>query len=204
MRGEHLDALYAALGRPGTEDLWTYLPVGPFADLDGFRAPFEAMITASGWVPVVITPVGDDAPAGLAAYLRVDEGNGCVEMGSIVLAPSLQRTVAATEAMYLMARYALDELGYRRYEWKCDLLNASSMAAARRLGFMAEGVWRQATVYKGRNRDTAWFSITDADWRALRPVLEAWLAPETFVDGVQRRSLSEATARVRADLDARA
>ena len=204
MRAEHLKALYGALGGPGTDDLWTYLSFGPFADLDAFRAPFEAMIAAADWVPVVITPAGDGAPAGLAAYLRVDEGNGCVEVGSIVFAPSLQRTAAATEAMYLMARYAIDELGYRRYEWKCDLLNAPSEAAARRLGFMAEGVWRQATVYKGRNRDTAWFSITDVDWQALRPVFEAWLAPETFVDGAQRRSLSEATARVRADLDARA
>ncbi len=120
---------------------------------------------------------------------------GVIEVGHIHLSPRLQRTPAATEAMFLMMRRVFDELGYRRYEWKCDALNAPSRAAALRLGFRFEGIFRQATVYKGRNRDTAWFSVIDREWPALKAALERWLDPANFdADGKQRTRLSELTA----------
>jgi RimJ/RimL family protein N-acetyltransferase len=126
--------------------------------------------------------------------MRIDPANGVIEVGGINYSPLLQRKPAATEAMYLMMRRAF-ELGYRRYEWKCDSLNAPSRAAAQRLGFSYEGVFRQAWVYKGRNRDTAWFSIIDGEWPALREAFERWLAPANFdANGRQRTGLSSLTA----------
>ena len=128
----------------------------------------------------------------MAAYLRIDPANGVIEVGHINHSPRLQRTRAATEAMYLMMRRAFDELGYRRYEWKCDSLNAPSRAAAERLGFQYEGLFRQALVYKGRNRDTAWFSIVDREWPALRTAFDRWLDPANFDEaGRQKARLSE-------------
>lgn len=136
----------------------------------------------------------DGTPLGLANYLRIDPGNGCVEVGSILLGRALQRTVAATEAMHLMAAHVFDDLGYRRYEWKCDALNTPSTAAATRLGFRYDGTFRRAVVYKSRNRDTAWFSITDRDWPQVAAAHRAWLAAENFTGGgLQRRSLSDLT-----------
>ncbi len=126
--------------------------------------------------------------------MRIDAAAGSIEIGSIQYGDSLVRTRAATEAMYLLGRHVFEDLGYRRYEWKCDCLNEPSRAAARRLGFTYEGRFRQATVYRGRNRDTDWFSITDAEWPRLRAAYDVWLAPENFdQDGQQRRSLSALT-----------
>jgi RimJ/RimL family protein N-acetyltransferase len=123
--------------------------------------------------------------------MRIEPAVGVIEVGSITYSPRLQRRPAATEAMYLMMRRVFDELGYRRYEWKCDSLNAPSRAAAQRLGFRYEGLFRQATVNKARNRDTTWFSVIDGEWPALRTAFEAWLDPENFTaDGAQRRSLA--------------
>jgi RimJ/RimL family protein N-acetyltransferase len=131
----------------------------------------------------------------MAAYLRMRLDVGAIEVGAILFGPDLARTRGATEAMYLMARHVFDDLGYRRYEWKCDALNAPSRAAALRLGFRFEGVFRQATMYKGRNRDTAWFSIIDREWPALKATLERWLDPANFdADGKQKSRLSELTA----------
>ena len=123
--------------------------------------------------------------------MRIDPAAGVIEVGGINYSPTLQRTPAATEAMYLMMRRVFDELGYRRYEWKCDSLNAPSRGAAQRLGFRYEGLFRQATVYKSRNRDTCWYSILDSEWPTLKPAYEGWLDPDNF-DGTgrQRRSLS--------------
>jgi RimJ/RimL family protein N-acetyltransferase len=130
----------------------------------------------------------------MASYLRLDPGAGVIEVGHIHHAPRLQRRIAATEAMYLMMRRVFDELGYRRYEWKCDALNAPSRRAADRLGFTFEGVFRQATIYKGRNRDTAWYSIIDRDWPALAAAYERWLAPANFdAAGRQHLHLSDLT-----------
>ncbi|HET9948325.1 MAG TPA: GNAT family protein, partial [Longimicrobiales bacterium] len=133
---------------------------------------------------------GAARPAGLASYLRIAPEHGSIEVGHVHFGPALRRTPAATEAMYLMMRRAFDELGYRRYEWKCDALNAPSRRAAERLGFTYEGTFRQHIVYKGRNRDTAWYSILDAEWPRVRSALEAWLDPSNFdAEGRQRRRL---------------
>ncbi|MGD8870595.1 MAG: GNAT family protein, partial [Gemmatimonadota bacterium] len=125
---------------------------------------------------------------GVASYLRIDPAVGSIEVGHIHYSPLLQRTRAATEAMYLMARRVFDELGYRRYEWKCDDLNAPSRAAAERLGFTYEGTFRKHRIYKGRNRDTAWYSITDSEWPAIRQAMEAWLDPSNFDESAKQRT----------------
>ncbi len=142
---------------------------------------------------VVLTP--DGGPQGVASHLRADPANGVVEVGGIVLSSALQRTTAATEALYLLMRHAFADLGYRRYEWKCDSLNAPSRAAAGRLGFAYEGTFRNARVYRGRNRDTAWYAMTDAEWPAVRSALERWLDPSNFDgQGRQRSRLDVASA----------
>jgi len=132
-------------------------------------------------------------PVGVASYLRIAPASGTIEVGHIHYSPRLRRSPIATEAMYLLMERAFS-LGYRRYEWKCDALNAPSRAAARRLGFSYEGVFRHATVYKGRNRDTAWFSAVDSEWPALQTAFQAWLAPGNFDDeGRQRIRLADLT-----------
>jgi RimJ/RimL family protein N-acetyltransferase len=170
---------------------WTYLPYGPFATLSDYRAWMDA--TCLGGDPLfhAIVDAATGRAIGVAAYLRIDPKSGVIEVGHLKYSPLLQRTPAATEAMYLMMRRAFDELGYRRYEWKCDALNAASRAAAARLGFRFEGVFRQATVVKGRNRDTAWHAIIDKEWPAAKAAFERWLDPSNF-DGAgrQRQSLS--------------
>lgn len=196
----HADALFASLHAGTPQEVavrWTYIPVGPFEDAAGLAAWLDAWGAGPGVHPlvVVVTDGGGERVEGTASYLRTDGANGTVEVGAIVYSAALQHTRAATEAMYLMARHAVTDLGYRRYEWKCDALNAPSRAAARRLGFTFEGLWRQAVLYKGRNRDTAWFAFTDTDFAALAPAYEAWLHPVSFdADGRQRSSLSAATA----------
>ncbi len=169
---------------------WTYMPYGPFGDEAAFRAflgrcaagddpLFHAILDARG------------RASGMASFLRIDPANGVIEVGHIHHAPRLKRTVAATEAMALMMTRVFDELGYRRYEWKCNALNAASMAAARRLGFTYEGTFRQAVVVKGRNRDTAWFSVIDREWPDRKARFAAWLSPDNFdAEGRQRRALS--------------
>jgi RimJ/RimL family protein N-acetyltransferase len=132
--------------------------------------------------------------AGYACYLRIDEAHRCMEVGDILFTPAIQRTRAATEAMYLMAKHAFEELGYRRYEWKCNALNEPSKRAAVRLGFAYEGTFRQHLIVKGRNRDTAWFAMLDAEWPARKAAFERWLDPSNFdAAGRQRRSLSSLT-----------
>jgi RimJ/RimL family protein N-acetyltransferase len=138
----------------------------------------------------------DGRPLGLASYLRIEPAFGTIEIGHIWFGPSLQRTTAATEAIYLLARHAFDDLGYRRLEWKCNALNAASRRAAERFGFTFEGVFRQHQVVKGRNRDTAWYAITDGEWPPIRAGFEAWLDPGNFhPDGTQRRPLGELITR---------
>jgi RimJ/RimL family protein N-acetyltransferase len=181
--------LFEAFSADTEDRIWTYLPYGPFASV---RAMTEwAERTCRGDDPMFHT-IRDATghPVGLASYLRIDPGNGSVEVGHINFAPALQRTPAATEAMFLMMCRVFDTLGYRRYEWKCDSLNAGSVRAANRLGFQYEGTFRQATHYKGRNRDTAWFSIIDKDWPAVKAAFVAWLDPSNFdADGQQRQRL---------------
>lgn len=171
------------------EELWTYMGYGPFED----RAALE--MTVAGWIgstdPLFMTFDVEGVARGWGAYLRIEPSHGVAEVGHLAFSPHLQRTRAATEAMYLMMRRVF-ELGYRRYEWKCDSLNVASRRAAERLGFTYEGTFRQHMVYKGRNRDTAWYSVTDTEWPRLREAFEAWLDPSNFDRaGRQRRRLDE-------------
>ena len=188
----HAEGLFAAFAE-APQSLWTYMAAGPFRAPDELRSALEAMIGHPDRRPYAIAVHGE--PLGFASYLRIDQPSGVFEVGSIALAPSLQRTTAATEALYLMIDHAFD-LGYRRCEWKCDDLNAASQSAAERLGFRYEGTFRQATHYKGRNRDTAWFAITDAEWEELRPAFREWLSADNFdEEGVQWASLREMSRR---------
>ena len=194
----HAAALHAAFAEDKTGESWTYLSYGPFPK----RSAFEQWLVATclGDDPLfhaVLDRPGGTA-IGMASYLRIDPPAGVIEIGHIHFAPRLQRTLAATEALYLMMRRVFEELGYRRYEWKCDALNAPSRRAALRLGFAFEGIFRQATVYRGRNRDTAWYSIIDGDWPALKRAYENWLDPANFdAAGGQRRRLAALIAAER-------
>jgi RimJ/RimL family protein N-acetyltransferase len=173
---------------------WTYLGYGPFEGLADWSNWMEK--TCLGNDPLFHAIVDGDSgrAVGMASYLRQDPAAGVIEVGHIHYSPRLQRRTAATEAMYLMMRRVFDELGYRRYEWKCDALNAPSRRAADRLGFTFEGIFRQATIYKGRNRDTAWYAIVDRDWPALAAAYERWLAPANFdAAGRQRLALAALT-----------
>lgn len=171
--------------------IWTYLPYGPFASLDEYLAWIASSCLGEDPLFHAILDKASGKAVGVASYLRIEPAVGVIEVGHINYAPELQKTAAATESMYLLMRRVFDELGYRRYEWKCDALNAGSRAAATRLGFQFEGIFRQATIYKGRNRDTAWFGITDQDWPDIRRRMEAWLDPANFdAEGRQKQSMS--------------
>ena len=187
----HAADLHAAFRADVEGRIWTYLPYGPF-DTEGELVDWMRA-TCTGEDPFfhAIVDASTGRALGVASYLRIAPAIGTIEVGHLNFSPALQRTPIATEAMYLMMRRAFDELGYRRYEWKCDALNAGSCRAAERLGFVPEGVWRQATMYKGRNRDTAWYAVIDADWPDVRRSYEAWLAPGNFdAEGRQRRRLA--------------
>jgi RimJ/RimL family protein N-acetyltransferase len=187
----HVEGLYAALCEDSPPSIWTYMPTGPFEDLGAFAQHVARLRATPAMVPMTIL-LPDGAPVGIATFLRIDHANGTAEVGYISYSSALQRTTAATEAMYLMAAHAFDVVGVRRYEWKCDALNAASRSAAARLGFTYEGTFRQAVVTKGRNRDTAWFAITDAEWPHLRAAFDAWLDPINFDEqGLQRARLQD-------------
>jgi RimJ/RimL family protein N-acetyltransferase len=167
---------------------------GPFATLVDYRTWVEGSARGNDPMFFAIVDRTTGKAVGVASYLRIDPANGCIEVGHLAYSPLLQRKPAASEAMYLMMEQAF-KLGYRRYEWKCNALNAPSRAAAQRLGFSYEGIFRQATVVKGRNRDTAWYSIIDAEWPPLQRAFQTWLAPENFdAQGKQRKRLSSLTA----------
>ena len=192
---DHAPALYAALASADDDASWTYRHDDRPRDEAGMRALVETWASRPLDVTLAIVPADTGAPAGIATLMRVDAAHGSAEVGAILYAQSLRRTRAATEAIHLLARYLFDDLGYRRFEWKLDALNEPSARAARRLGFTYEGRFRNAMVYKGRNRDTDWFAMTDADWPRVRAAHERWLDPANFdADGHQRTSLSELTA----------
>jgi RimJ/RimL family protein N-acetyltransferase len=179
------EALFEAGRDPA---IWTYLPYGPYAGVEEMRARLAEIEGSTD--PLFLTVVRDGQPQGIVSYLRIDTDNGSIEIGHIWFGTALQRTIAATEAIYLLARHAMDDLGYRRFEWKCNALNQKSRRAAERFGFTFEGIFRNHMVVKGRNRDTAWYSITDHEWPAIRAAFEAWLAPGNFdAEGMQRRPL---------------
>jgi RimJ/RimL family protein N-acetyltransferase len=177
---------------------WTYLSKEPFDDLGAYCAWLDQVAKADDPLFHAIIDAHTGKAVGVATFMRIDGANGVIEVGNINYSPLLQRRPAATEAMYLMMRRVFEELGYRRYEWKCDALNAPSRAAALRLGFQYEGLFRQAVVYKGRNRDTAWFSIIDSEWPALKRAYTRWLAPENFdAQDTQRQRLTDIIAAER-------
>ena len=178
----------------GADTLWDYMPYGPFGDAATYADWMAGMAQKSDPFFYAIRDHATGHVTGLASFLRIDPTHGAIELGHILLTPALQRTVAATEALTLMIRWAMDA-GYRRFEWKCNALNAPSRRAAIRLGFSFEGVFRQHMIVKGRNRDSAWFSILDGEWPALRAAYDRWLAPANFdANGAQRLSLSDLTA----------
>ena len=177
----------------GHDDLWTYMPQGPFTTPQELREWIESVQNKDDPMFFTVTDRRSDRAVGVASYLRIDPNARSIEVGWITFSASLQRSAVATDAMYLMMRNAF-ELGYRRYEWKCNALNEASMAAAERLGMTFEGVFRKATVVKGRNRDTAWFALVDDDWPTVRRAMEAWLVPANFdASGRQVTALSDAT-----------
>lgn len=187
----HAAQLFAAYADDVEGRLWTYLPRGPFASPVEYRAWAEQACRGDDPLTHAIIDNATGEAVGTAAYMRIEPAVGVIEVGSITYSPRLQRRPAGTEAMYLMMRRVFDELGYRRYEWKCNSLNLPSRTAAERLGFQYEGLFRQATITRGRNRDTAWFSVIDGEWPALRAAFEGWLDPANFdAEGQQRRSLA--------------
>ena len=188
---EAADALFDAFALDADDRDWTYLPYGPFATREAFGQWVGEGSIAADRLLYAIGSGSDRQPTGIAGYLRVRPESGSIEVGHLRFSQRLQRTPAATEAMFLMMAHAF-ALGYRRYEWKCDSFNDPSRRAALRLGFSFEGTFRQATVYKGRTRDTAWFSVIDSEWPALRRAFEAWLDPENFDgQGQQKRRLGD-------------
>ena len=172
---------------------WTYLPYGPFADLESYLEWMRGKCLGDDPLFFAIIDLVREQPVGVASYLRITPKSGSIEVGHLHFSACLRRTPAATEAMFLMMQRAF-ELGYRRYEWKCDVLNGPSRSAAQRLGLSFEGVFRQATVYKERSRDTAWYAAIDSEWPALRQAFQTWLHPDNFdANGQQRTSLSDLT-----------
>lgn len=190
----HAADLFAA--NSVSDALWDYLPYGPFATETAYRAWIESVAGQRDPMFFALVERATGRALGVASYLRITPAAGTIEVGHLNFSPALQRSPAATEAMVLMMARAFGQ-GYRRYEWKCNALNLGSRRAAERLGLSYEGVFRQAVVVKGRNRDTAWFAATDGDWPALQAAFGAWLAPENFdAEGRQKRRLSDLTAPV--------
>jgi RimJ/RimL family protein N-acetyltransferase len=186
----HAAALYAGSHGPDHAALWRYLFNGPYPDPAAFRDYLEQRAASEDPLFFTILDAASDQPAGYASLMRIEPAHRVIEVGNILYLPTLQRTAGATEAMYLLARYVFDDLKYRRYEWKCDALNAPSRRAALRLGFTFEGIFRRHMIVKGKNRDTAWYSMLDEEWPGRREAFEKWLAPANFsADGRQRSPL---------------
>lgn len=188
----HAQDLFTAYQADRDGRNWTYLGYGPFASLAELEAFYGGMAQKQDPFFYAIVDQTSGKALGVASFLRMDPANGVIEVGHISYSPALQRNPMASEAMYLMMRHAFENLGNRRYEWKCDDRNAPSRTAAARLGFTYEGTFRQAMIYKGRNRDTAWFSILDSEWPRAKAAIEAWLAPSNFTaDGQQVKRLED-------------
>lgn len=187
----HAAELYAAYNQARDGSDWTYLFVGPFDSAEAYRAYAETAAQSTDPRHFAVIDLSTGKAVGTLALMRIDPTHGAIEVGSVTFSPLLKQSPLSTEAQYLLMAYAFDTLGYRRYEWKCDDLNAPSRKAAERLGFSYEGTFRRAVVYKGRNRDTAWYSIISEEWPAVKSAFEAWLAPENFDEqGQQRHALA--------------
>lgn len=193
----HGDGLYSAITCQPDDPSWTYMPYGPFRTRDEYQ---QWLLQYAGKHDPQFYAIIDESsqrPVGVASYLRVMPASGSIEVGHIHYSPQLRRARAATEAMLLMMRHAFS-LGFRRYEWKCNTLNAQSQAAARRLGFTYEGTFRQATVVKGRNRDTAWFAMMDYEWPIVEKEIQRWLEPKNFDEHGQQRTRLDVQSHLRA------
>ena len=186
---KHGADLFTAIGGPANDDLWRYIPFPPPESAEQLSAilTLAAQSPQQKWQTHILLDQHTREVLGMASYMRIRPEHGSAEVGCIVFSKKLQRTLAATEAMYLMVKHLFDDLGYRRYEWKCHNDNAASKRAAERLGFTFEGVFRNDMVVKGENRDTAWYSIIDAEWPKVKAAFEAWLAPENFDDGGRQK-----------------
>jgi RimJ/RimL family protein N-acetyltransferase len=196
----HAQSLFSSSHAPGGERLWEHLAYGPFASPSEFATWLEARAASTDPLFFAVVAKESMRALGMASYMRIVPDQGVIEIGHIWFAPELQRTRGATEAIFVLAREAFDGLGYRRLEWKCDSLNGPSRRAAERFGFRYEGVFRQHMVVKGRNRDTAWFAMTDGEWPLRRAAFEAWLSPANFDEnGRQRRSLAAVRASFETD-----
>lgn len=188
--------LYSASHGPEAASLWRYLFDGPYPDESTFLAAHAKKATSEDPLFYAILDNQSGRAIGYASLMRIEPAHRCIEVGSILYTPALQRTRGATEAMYLLARYIFEDLGYRRYEWKCNALNEPSRRAAVRLGFTYEGLFRQHMIVKGANRDTAWYSMLDAEWPARKAAFERWLSPDNFdAQGRQRNALSSLHAQ---------
>ena len=187
----HGDALYEGTHGEGRDVLWRYLFEGPFPDRESFDRYLQHAAASQDPLFFAIVKKASGLAVGWAAFLRFEPLHRVIEVGHILYTPELQRTAGATEAMFLMARYVFEELGCRRYEWKCNSLNRPSLQAARRFGFTFEGLFRQHMIVKGVNRDTAWYSMLDSEWPRVKANFERWLAPENFdANGEQKTRLS--------------
>ena len=188
----HGGSLYEKSHGEERESLWRYLFDGPYPNRAAFDTRLWQMAASKDPLFFSILDQGSRVAVGFASYLRIEPAHRGIEVGSILFTPALQRTPGATEAMYLMARHVFEDLGYRRYEWKCNSLNEPSRRAALRLGFTFEGIFRQHMILKGRNRDTAWYAMLDSEWPTRKANFEQWLSPTNFDrEGRQRQSLAQ-------------
>ena len=191
-KDKHGADLYEIYGPDSPADMWTYLFQNPVQSQEEWSALLDQMLAAQDRFYYAIVDKESGRALGTFALMRINRGSRVIEVGSVTYSPQLKRTRLATEAQYLLARYVFEELEYRRYEWKCDALNQPSRYAAERLGFIYEGTFRQAVVYKGRNRDTDWLAMIDKDWPAVKIRLEKWLSPDNFDEnGQQIKALSD-------------
>ncbi len=192
----HAEELYKFNATDKANRIWTYLPYGPFLLMDDYQYWVQKVSWQDDPYFWAIFSYDANCFCGVASWLRIYPERGSIEVGHINYSPLLQRTRAGTEAMFIMLRWAFQN-GYRRYEWKCDALNLASMRAAERLGLSFEGIFRQATICKGRNRDTAWFAAVDSEWPQLQEAFEAWLSPDNFDEhGIEKRSLRSLTQSI--------
>lgn len=189
---KHANKLFENLLLDNNGESWTYLPYGPFNNLTDFISWLKETMSDKDTLLYAVIDVKTTQPIGITGYLRINHEHGSIEVGHLHYSKLLKKSLAATEAMYLMMNNAFDNLNYRRYEWKCNALNLASRNSALRLGFQFEGIFRQSNVFKNRNRDTAWFSIIDSEWPEIREKFKRWLSPSNFdSEGSQRSSLRE-------------
>jgi len=186
LHSHHANALFAVFNQAKDGRDWLYLSAGPFTDAAAYRDYVQSIAGKNDPLHFAVIDLSSHQPLGTLALMRQAPEHGVVEVGFVTFSPALQRSPLASEAQFLLMRYVFDELAYRRYEWKCDSLNQRSINAAERLGFIYEGCFRQAMVYKGRNRDTAWFAIIDADWPLIKAAFTEWLNPQNFDQNAQQ------------------